>query len=244
MRIALIGDLHGDLDLLVRCAESAARRGAAAAIQLGDLGFREDLLGAGRRWPRLALPVLAVCGNHEDHAFLANARRSGLAAAWAAHGLVYQPRGSTARLGGRRVLFIGGALHADRAQDADRGNLIGAQDLAAAQAAAAIHPPDLVASHACPAGIGIGMRGSPALATAVAQHIHAAGYDCGPASDCGEPALAELWRSLAHRPACWAFGHFHTSHAAEIGGTAFRAVPEAEPETLLWWDSTLGAFLD
>jgi len=237
MKVALLGDVHGDLDRLVVCAHAAAQAGAGAAIQLGDLGFREDLFGIGRRWPRFPIPVLALCGNHEDHGFLRQAQTSGLAAAWAAHGLCYQARGSTARLGGRTVVFVGGALHADRAQDGDGRNLVSGEDWQTAQAACAVRPPDLIASHSCPAGIGIGMRGNPALSVAFAQHVQAAGYDTGPADDCGEPGLRRLWDGLQRRPTHWVFGHFHVSHAAVVGGTRFLACPEAEPGAIVYWDT-------
>lgn len=227
MKLALIGDVHGDLARLAACVQAAAAAGAGSAIQLGDLGFREDLLGAGRPWPRFPIPVLAVDGNHEDHDFLAWAHASGLAAHWARHGLVHQPRGSLLRLGGSTVLFAGGALHADRPQE--DGNPIAAADIDAALAASAVRPPDLIASHSCPAGIGIGMRGSPALAMLAAQHIRGAGYDSGPADDCGEAALTRLWHGLPRRPARWAFGHFHQRHEALIGGTRFLALPECDP---------------
>ena len=114
MKIALLGDAHGDLAALAGAAAAAQAAGANAAIQLGDLGFRAPLLGAGQDFPRLALPVHAICGNHEDHAFLAHACRSGLTRRWAERGLIYQPRASTARFDGCTVGFLGGALHIDR----------------------------------------------------------------------------------------------------------------------------------
>lgn len=227
MKIAFIGDVHGDLDRLAACAQAAAAAGAGTAIQLGDLGFREDLLGAGRPWPRFPIPVLAVDGNHEDHDFLAWAHASGLAAHWARHGLVHQPRGSLVRLGRCTVLFAGGALHADRPQE--EGNPIADTDIATALAACAVRPPDLIASHSCPAGIGIGMSGSPAMAMLAAQHISGAGHDSGPADDCGEPALTRLWHGLPRKPTLWAFGHFHHSHEALVGRTRFLALPEGDP---------------
>jgi len=237
MKVALLGDVHDDLALLSHAVTVAAAAGAGAVIQLGDLGFREDLLGAGRAWPRFPIPVLALCGNHEDHAFLAQARRSGLAARWAAQGLCYQARGTVARLGGRTAVFLGGALHVDRPQVREDGNVIQDSEVATALAACAVHPPDLIATHSCPAGIGIGMHGDPSLAFGMAQHVHAAGFDSGPLNDCGEPALRRLWEGLTHRPAIWAFGHFHVSGRTVIQGTTFVVLPEAQAGPITAWDT-------
>jgi len=245
MKVALFGDVHDDLERLLVCVTAAARAGAGAAIQLGDLGFREDQLGPGRVWPRFPIPVLALCGNHEDHAFLRRACDSGLATAWATHGLCYQARGTVARLGGRTIAFLGGALHADRPQEREGGNVIADAEVAATLSACAIRPPDLIATHSCPAGIGIGMCGNPDMAYGVAQFVHAAGFDSGPADDCGEVALGRLWHGLPRRPAIWAFGHFHTSGRRTIDGTTFVVVPEADPAGMVTaWDTATNALME
>ncbi len=236
MKVALIGDVHEDLPLLASCVAAAAAAGAGAVIQVGDLGFREALLGPGKNWPRFAIPVLALCGNHEDHAFLRWAQRSGLAARWAGHGLCYQPRGSLAKLGGRTVAFLGGALHADRPQERE-GNLISDQDVATMLSACAVRPPDLIATHSCPAGIGIGMEGDPGLALGVATNIHAAGFDTGPSNDCGEVPLRRLWEGLARRPALWVHGHFHISRQTKVAGTTFVVLPMVGQGPIRLWNT-------
>lgn len=237
MRIALLGDVHGDLDRLEHCIQAAATAGMAAVIQLGDLGFSEQHWGPGRPWPRWPIPVLAIDGNHEDHGFLAQAHASGLATAWAGQGLAHQPRGSSLRLGGRQALFLGGALHANCRQAEEGGNLISAEDLSQALAEARAHPPEVVFSHSCPANIGIGMHGNPALAESVHRHILVAGHECGPPDDCGEPLLSELWQALPRRPALWCFGHFHRAHQRQLSGTRFIAVAAAAVAEMLVWDT-------
>lgn len=244
MKVALLGDAHGDLERLAACVAIAAARGAEAAIQLGDLGFCDALLGPGRNWPSFVIPVLALDGNHEDHDFLRKANSSGLSTAWATRGLCFQARGTTARLAGRNVTFLGGALHADRPQVRGIGNLISDVEVATTLAACATHPPDLIASHSCPAGIGIGVRGNPGMAMQVAQHVHAAGFDCGPAEDCGEPALRSLWDALPRRPAIWAFGHFHTTHRSQVGNTCFVAVPQVDASAQIAWDTASNTLVD
>ncbi len=236
MKVALIGDVHEDLPLFVKCVAAAATAGAGAAIQVGDFGFREALLGPGRCWPRFSIPVLALCGNHEDHAFLRWAQRSGLTTHWAAHGLCYQPRGSVARLGGRTVAFLGGALHIDRPQERD-GNLISDHEVAATLAACAVRSPDLIATHSCPAGIGIGMTGDPALTLDAARHIHVAGFDAGPNHDCGEVPLRRLWEGLAKRPPLWIHGHFHVARRTTVQGTTFVVLPVAGQGPITAWNT-------
>ncbi len=238
MKLALFGDVHDDLSQLARWTARAAAAGAGAAIQVGDLGFTADRLDAGRPLARLPIPVLALCGNHEDHAFLGRARASGLATAWAAQGLIYQPRGSLVCLDGCRIGFLGGALHSDQPQVAVGGNLITSANLAEAQAAFAARPPDLIATHSCPAGLGLGMSGTDGLAERSAIHIKDAGYDGGPANDCGEPALTRLWQGLPRRPALWIFGHFHVFHQHRIDQTLFLSLPALDhAQGLCLWDT-------
>ncbi|HAT10859.1 MAG TPA: hypothetical protein DCS97_09770, partial [Planctomycetes bacterium] len=143
------------------------------------------------------------------------------------------------RLGGRSLGFVGGAMHADRAQDAGLANCLAPADIDAAVAAFSVRPPELIVSHSCPAGIGIGMHGAPALAMAVAQHVVGAGLDPGPAGDVGEPLLTRLWQALPRRPTAWAFGHFHVSRNTMIDATRFVCVGSLDGEDggMAWWDS-------
>lgn len=236
MKIALFGDLHGQLELLATAAEEARQAGASAAIQLGDLGFCRAQLGAGQPVARLPIPVYAICGNHEEHAFLQQAQKNGLSRRWAANGLIYQARGSCTRLGGKTIGFLGGALHVDRPQE--QANRPSAAEIQHAIGEFSAHRPQLIATHSCPAGIGIGMRGSDGFARALHDHVRRAGIDPGPADDCGEPGLTELWHALPEKPALWVFGHFHSFHDSLVGTTRFISCPLLLPGApFLLWDS-------
>lgn len=237
MKIALLGDAHGDLAALARATHLAREAGAEAAIQFGDLGFHETRLGPGRALPTLALPVFALCGNHEDHAFLRQARASGLARRWAEAGLIYQPRASCARIGGQTIGFLGGALHVDRPQESD--NRPSADDIQGAIHIFSAQRPALIATHSCPAGIGIGMRGSDGFTQALHDHVRRAGIDPGPPDDCGEPGLTDLWHALPTPPRLWVFGHFHHFHDRSLGQTRFLSCPalSAANELLIWDNS-------
>jgi hypothetical protein len=95
--------------------------------------------------------------------------------------------------------------------------------------------PDLIVTHSCPAGIGIGMRAAPDLQQGVAEHIVNAGYDPGPPDDCGELELTQLWQGLKYRPRGWVFGHFHSAHEATVSGTRFVCVAgDPDPSFVLW----------
>lgn len=237
MKIALLGDAHGRIDLLQAAAQRAQDEfGAGMAIQMGDLGFFESLLGAGRPLPRLPIPVLAVCGNHEEHDFLTRARRSGLCRYWAERGLVYQPRGSVAWLDGHLAGFLGGAMHVDRRQEAL--NRPTPEQIQTALDTFNAARPELIFTHSCPSGIGIGMRGSDAFARSVHEYVRQAGIDPGPPDDCGEPGLQALWNGLARKPRLWVFGHFHRYHQATIQNTLFLGCPALEESLpMVVWDS-------
>ncbi|MHC5068759.1 MAG: metallophosphoesterase family protein [Planctomycetota bacterium] len=236
MRIVLIGDVHGDLAGLARVVAGAARDHAVvAAFQVGDLGFTRALLTVDV--PQFAVPVYAVCGNHDDHAFLAREHPAGFARHWRRRGLFYQARGTTRRFARSVVGFLGGAYHIDRPQrsDAYGANYLTQADIRRAGAAFAADRPDLIVSHSCPAGIGIGLRGDPDRSWQVHEHITSRGHVSGPADDSGEVALTELYRTV--QPQAWVFGHFHRQHRALVDATDFLSLPPLAAGACWLWDA-------
>jgi hypothetical protein len=251
-RIGLIGDNHGHWQALAD-ASAVLRHdyGCSSAIQVGDCGFSLDTV-ASHLGVRLALPVLAIDGNHEDHDLLHRLHGSDPANdPWQAMGLSWVRRGEVRVLAGMCVAFIGGAVNADSQQlcwpvpgpgaplpvraehatypledDADRlcdnlGN----------------RSPDLLISHSCPAGIGIGLRGYETFEWSMSAYVRDRGLDCGPSDDRGEPALRYLWERLSaagHRPRWWIFGHWHVDRETRVGGTRFLTLPPCDPEMGLW----------
>jgi len=137
------------------------------------------------------------------------------------------------------VGFLGGAMHVDRPQEVlNRPSAAQVQQAIAAFSAAS---PALIATHSCPAGIGVGMRGSDAFVQSMHDHVRRAGIDPGPPGDCGEPGLSTLWNGLAPRPPLWVFGHFHRFHEARVGTTHFVSCPAlGQPGPVLIWDSADG----
>lgn len=242
MRIALIGDVHGEfgaLDTLLRRA--CDEQEIVAAVQVGDFGFFEHQLPSKPPF-HFPVPVYAICGNHEDHDYLERARREGLVERWAAANLIYQARASLAQIGSLGIGFIGGALHMNQPQRRHGGNVITPDQTDRALGLFGSAQPDLIVSHSCPAGIGIGMRSSPDMAWGVAEHVLLAGYDPGPHDDCGEAQLTHLWRNLRKRPRLWCFGHFHQRREIVLHGTRFMCLPRIRTgHPLTVWDCASGS---
>ena len=120
MLILLLGDCHGRLDLVHNvCIQARAHYGIEAAIQVGDFGFYPKVLNKYlHEGPRcFPVPLHVIDGNHEDHGWLTTSRADGTLAAWEAANLYVHARGTVAAIGGMRIGFLGGALHADRRQE-------------------------------------------------------------------------------------------------------------------------------
>lgn len=233
MRILIAGDVHGrHRELAEALRQARADYRITAAIQVGDFGFTKaairQLRTAQLSFP---VPVHAIDGNHEDHRWLRRALLTGEARRWREElNLVYQSRSSVARFGSSKVGFLGGALHVDRPQ---RHNLwVGFPNyILRRQRQNAVtlfnrERPDLLVTHSCPAGIGLGLRGPADHELTIAEHIEAAGFEAGPEADRGEVELTRLWQALTHRPKAWAFGHFHRRHEVFIEGTHFVGVAD------------------
>jgi len=112
--ILFLGDIHGQFEVLARAQELAARVGAKAIVQIGDLGlfpanehiFREMIKASN-------IPIKAIDGNHDNHEY------------WYQRDEVYQlyqdrplfivPRGTVMTLDNRTIAFMGGAASIDKA---------------------------------------------------------------------------------------------------------------------------------
>jgi len=252
MRVLIVGDVHGDFAGLAECLEWAvAEHAVSAAFQVGDFGFfRERMEAWLARRQRFVVPVHVIDGNREDHGWLARCCRKGEVTRWReSFNLCYQPRPSLASVNGICVGFLGGALHVHRRQEhrvfIGRPNYIDTTQLARAVELFTREPPRLLVTHSCPAGIGIGLRGDPALKLSVINHVVDAGFDPGPIDDRGETILSQLWQQLAARPQAWVFGHFHRRHEAVIEDTHFVCAgafewPACTGQEFFCWDSESG----
>jgi len=241
MQVLVVGDVHGQHHRLAELLADGRRRlDIQAAIQVGDFGFTAAAIAALRQ--PFVVPLFVVDGNHEDHRWLQKAIDGGEPARWRADlNLHYQARASTAVVGRSRVGFIGGAFNVDRPQQHNQAaglpNYIMRRHADAACALFNGEEPDLIVSHSCPAGIGIGLTGPIELRLGVLDHIVGAGFDPGPVHDCGETELTRVWHGLGYHPAAWVFGHHHRLHATTVRNTHFVCVGDADSawhQPVLW----------
>lgn len=131
MKIVIAGDWHGCTDHAVAVVNAAHEKGINTILHVGDLGVfwpKWDVntnLGytpqRGRGFTGELCRAVAetgvefrfLDGNHDNHDFL-DEIRDGSHEAVEIDGLIYQPRGSRLKLGGRALGFFGGAGSIDK----------------------------------------------------------------------------------------------------------------------------------
>jgi len=227
-RIAIFGDVHDQWEDLHAAATIMANQfGCTYGIQVGDLGLNYEFDSA----LRFPFPIYAIDGNHEDHELLHDLHKSDHAKdPWAATGIRWMRRGEVITIGNARVGFLGGALHghaqqvtvpeipANKPLSLRRNpRMVWAQyplldEVETLITNAGSQRLDLLVTHSCPSGAGIGMRSSNWRWNASAiEHILDRGLETGPTDDLGEPALTVLRQRLSstRSPHFHVFGHWH-----------------------------------
>lgn len=203
--VLLLSDLHAHYPVVneqIRHATGTLGRTVDRVLVLGDFGmFGPNLHDHFRRdGGRFARPVSFLEGNHEDYRNLEQ-----LAADYA-DVVTHLKRGEVVDVGGRPTLCVGGARYMD-AWSTPPGCEISVRDVARCLS----NEPgtiDLVLSHDCPQGLGVGHE--PGM-----EHL-------GPP---GEEGLARVAEHLA--PRLWVFGHHHRWFEGEVNGTRFLGLPES-----------------
>lgn len=245
MRILFLGDSHGNWAPMFMMMDHARKNfDIDAVFQVGDFGFYP---GAIKRLNQLReqlgfgdLPLHFIDGNHEDHVYLFEANKKKLSE----KNLFYHPRGTICELGGRKIGCMGGAFNVDRPQEifvvekedgfvqrvvssfplkeeidpfVDRLNTLD-------------EPVDLMVTHGCPGGIGVGVQGHPAFVPGVYDFIIDAGYTDKdyPINDVGEAPLEDLWNGMDHKPPHWVFGHYHQHHYNTVDGCKFWCIGRSD----------------
>lgn len=234
MKIIVIGDIHGDFQVINHLVRTER---PDLILQVGDFGYWPRLHG----WPprdsalELGDTKLYWCdGNHEDHQSLASLAKSGCdlsSSVEVAPNCFYQPRGSVLTLpDGRNVLFFGGADSSDKdsreeGEDWFAGELPGQADLEKLNTDLQI---DIIISHTCPKKINL--RETPPE-----------GYSAGPwLAKSGDPTRVLLDHVLKlYAPAKWYFGHFHIHQIGQCGKTEWQALAIPLDEGEPWWSELL-----
>ena len=237
MRIGFFGDIHGRVHKFHHVLQKVMEEyQISVAIQVGDFGISRKTSSSIEALGGFPIPVHFVDGNHEDFRFLWKAMKNGIIKEWEKNNLFYQPRGSTLEVQGVKMGFFGGALHIGRPQKIIKGNLITTDELNRAVYEFSQFSPEILITHSCPAGIGVGMKGLDIHHWGVVNHILMAGFDPGPKTDCGETQHALLWNQMTQRPKLWVYGHFHEQRVAEVDETKFVSLPclEHYHEHVIW----------
>lgn len=116
MAIGFIGDVHGDVDNLVLTIEKLAEDGVNDFIQVGDYWCYEDnhVKTIDQTLENISehAKLRFIDGNHENREVLGFSKNSHMSKAKSLRfgsRTIYQPRGTTECIDGRRVGFFGGA---------------------------------------------------------------------------------------------------------------------------------------
>lgn len=112
MAIALLGDIHGDWNVLAKAITTAKEWGAVALIQVGDFGLFPGNEEHFYHACQTDLPVFFIDGNHDDCTRWGN--YDVLGKVFGNANLHYVPRGAVLELDGRTIAFMGGAASIDK----------------------------------------------------------------------------------------------------------------------------------
>lgn len=122
MKVLLVGDTHGDSKFVSSVNRLAKTQNARFVIQLGDFGydFNKNVLASigawldaddRRRW-------MWIDGNHDQHDYIrteiCKGKHPKKPVKHFHDRMLYCPRGSTLRIGQKKVLFLGGAVSIDK----------------------------------------------------------------------------------------------------------------------------------
>jgi len=237
MRIGFFGDIHGRVEKFHHVLQKAIETSQiSVAIQVGDFGISKKAVKKLDALGGFPVPVHFIDGNHEDFRFLWKAMKKGIIKEWENKNLYFQPRGSTLVVQGTNIGFFGGALHVGRPQKIIKGNVITTDEVNRAVFEFSRFSPDIMITHSCPAGIGIGMQGLEIHYWGVVNHIVLAGFNPGPKADCGETQHTLLWNQMLQRPKLWVYGHFHEQKITEVEDTTFVSLSclERYHDSVIW----------
>jgi hypothetical protein len=227
MRYLLIPDVHANWSCLAWLIGFVRSRGIPfdEVIQVGDFGvYKGHMKKVIQMAYHLNVKIHFIDGNHEDHAYLQECKNK-----LAKKGIIYHPRGDVTVLpDGTKIGWCGGAYNVDRPQEYVNGtcNYPTTADIdRTADAINKVGGVDLMITHSCPPGIGVGMKGSEFFIPWIAKFVtEPLGVPQSPIDDVGDLPLFQLWQKLEVKPSQWVFGHFHTYLKKKVDNTEFYCV--------------------
>jgi predicted phosphodiesterase len=111
--ILLLGDIHGDTNVLRKAVMKANEAEAAALIQVGDFGmFKKSENSFRLAIEHANMPIYFIEGNHDDCQRWVQMRD--VTRIWQDRNLFYIPRGTVMEIDGRTIAFMGGAASIDK----------------------------------------------------------------------------------------------------------------------------------
>lgn len=205
MKIAFMGDTHGNLPYTHKALRYAARNDADLVVSVGDFGYWDDnyAKNVGEEAGRLELQVFFVDGNHENHEVLNSlpVREDGFRVLH--DNVAHIPRGTVWTWDGVRFLGLGGAHSVDRLRRREGFDWFAEETITYGQAfeASQFRDIDVMVTHDAPDRVEIpGIAGNP--------------YGFPPV----EIALSEKHREMlgyvvdSVKPKMLVHGHYHVNY--------------------------------
>ena len=230
MKIAFMGDTHGNFPYTRKALKHVANVGVSTVIHVGDFGVWSPfgfIRSVGDEAERLGITVYFVDGNHEDHVWLsAQPVRDDGFRELHPH-VLHIPRGHSWEWEGKRFLGLGGAHSVDRQWRREGVDWFPEETITYSQGfrAGMVENVDYMITHDCPIGVEIpGIAGNPHGFPV--EEIHLADNHrrmLGSVVDLVQPKV------LVH-------GHYHVSYHAKRGETFVRGLDmDGTPFTSNMW---------
>lgn len=221
MRVLLVGDTHGDRQFVSNVNRLAKTQRAQYVIQLGDFGysFPEAVLTSIRTWLDAdeRRKWLWLDGNHDQHDYIRSEICKGKhpkkPVAHFHDRMYYCPRGSTLRIGKKKVLFLGGAVSVDKARRTQGENWWPQESINTADVYRAIDNgkgADVLLSHDCPESLDI------------KRWLRSNGYKSDRDSRQNRMAISAVVEEL-DIPEVY-HGHYHHRYTAHYGNTLIEGL--------------------
>lgn len=208
-RVAVIGDMHGDLPVLESILEHAHRASIQTAIQLGDFGFwpgphgQQYIAGVHQALDQLNMHMIVIDGNHDWHEYLQQLSAAGPGLYPVTERLWYAARGTVFSLpGAPRCLAAGGAHSVDWARRRSGVDWWPQETMSGTEINRCLDagPVDVVFAHDCPT----------AMATVMGVHLHLTTPDAVG----HHRAVDAIWETS--QPRYWFGGHYHQRAQADL----------------------------